>query len=87
MYGYDGGHMFWGGGVVMLGFWLAAILLVIWGIGLLFSRPQPTHHQYTPPPTEDAEAIVKRRYAHGEIVHDEYLAILKDLHTPNGGRS
>ncbi|GIK64350.1 MAG: hypothetical protein BroJett018_21440 [Chloroflexota bacterium] len=86
MFGYEGGHMFWGDGLVMLVFWLAVIMLIIWGLGGLFSRQSSPPSPYTPP-TEDTAAILQRRYALGEISRDEYLAILKDLHLPTGGRS
>jgi uncharacterized membrane protein len=86
MFGYGGSHMFWGGGLLMLLFWFAVVMLVIWGIGLLFSQQKAERHP-APFHSENAETIVERRYARGEISREEYLAILKDLQTINGGKS
>ncbi len=53
------------GGVVMVLFWVAIILLVVWAVRGGFSSSRPSEH-------ESAVEILKRRYAAGEISQAEY---------------
>jgi putative membrane protein len=69
---WNGGWM-WFGGIIMAIFWVAVILLVVWlvrrmsdqGIGM--------------PRGADALSIAKERYAKGEISHEEFEKIKKNL--------
>lgn len=65
--------MGWLGLLMMALFWLGVILLVVWGLSNLFpvrrQRPEP-----------EAEEILKRRYAGGEISREEYLLASETLH-------
>jgi uncharacterized membrane protein len=76
MYGYDMfGGMGWLGMAAMLLIWIAVIALVIWGLSGLFPRSHAA--------TElDALEIVRRRYARGDMSHEEYLQAIETLHAP-----
>lgn len=67
MLGYFGGWgaMGWFGGLMMLLFWGALVLLVLLPVHAL--RPAERPHR-----PEDALAILRRRYAAGEITQAEY---------------
>lgn len=65
-----GGGLF--GGVVMLLFWAAIILLVVWAVRGVFPGQQQTEH-------DSAAEILKRRYASGEISQAEYEQARKAL--------
>ena len=67
MMGYYGGWgaMGWFGGIMMLLFWLALVLLVVWVIRAQFP-PQRRDERDT------ALDVLKRRYAAGEITQAEY---------------
>jgi putative membrane protein len=56
----------WLGMLVMALFWIGVIVLVVWGVSNVFSTRQPTVER-------DAEEILKRRYARGEISHEEFV--------------
>lgn len=65
----------WGGRGIMMGlFWvvilIAVIALVLWLAG---SRRLPWTSDESP------EAILKRRYARGEISREQYESMLRDL--------
>jgi putative membrane protein len=69
------------GGVMMLLFWAAIILLVVWAVRSVF----PSQRQSEP---ESAVEILKRRYAAGEISQAEYEQARKalgDVERPNQG--
>ena len=58
--------MGWLGLLMMALFWVGVILLVVWGLSNAFpGRRQPAE--------PDAEEILKRRYAKGEISREEYM--------------
>ena len=63
-YGWMGGF---GGVGMLLGVlvWLAVVVLLVWGLGSVFQRPVPD-------PREDALAVLKRRFAAGEITSAEF---------------
>lgn len=60
------------GGVFMLLFWIAVILLVVWAVRGIFPSPALSEH-------ESAVKILKRRYAAGEINQAEYEQARKAL--------
>ena len=65
--------MGWLGLLMMALFWIGVILLVIWGL----NNPFPSRRQAAEP---DAQEILKRRYARGEISREEYLQASETLH-------
>lgn len=68
----DGGD--WGWGLLMMLFWLAAIILIV----ALIIRG--VHWQGNAGGKgEDAQEIAKRRYAKGEITKEEFEQLKKDL--------
>jgi putative membrane protein len=56
----------WLGMLVMALFWIGVIVLVVWGLSHVFSTRQPRVEL-------DAEAILKQRYARGEISREEII--------------
>ncbi len=73
-YGFD---MWWGGGLLMILFWIVVIALAIWVLRWLFAGSQP--QQITTAPS--AADIAKARYARGEISREQYHALIEDLST------
>ena len=71
-YGFDMG---WSGGLWMVVFWIAIILLAIWILRLIF----PATTTQPPTPTRAPEEIARARYARGEISREDYLALVEDL--------
>jgi uncharacterized membrane protein len=63
----------WLGMLVMALFWIGVIVLIVWGLTHVLSTRQPTVEL-------DAEEILKRRYARGEISHTEFLQARDVLH-------
>ncbi|MBX0328383.1 SHOCT domain-containing protein [Oscillochloris sp. ZM17-4] len=75
MYGYDMfGGMGWLGMIMMLLIWVGVIALVVWGLSGLFPRSRTAE--------PDALAILRRRYASGEISREEYLQAAETLQAP-----
>ena len=70
---WNGGWM-WFGGILMIIFWAAIILLVIWLVRRFSSQGQGGM-----PHGSDALSIAKERYARGEISHEEFEKIKKNL--------
>jgi putative membrane protein len=68
MYWHDGGNMIW-----MLVFWAGVI--VAGALGLRYALGSSRGG----PAGESPEAILKRRYARGEIDRDEFESRLSDL--------
>lgn len=60
------------GGIFMLLFWAAIILLVIWAVRGVFPSQRQSEH-------EGAVAVLQQRYAAGEISPAEYEQALKAL--------
>jgi len=60
------------GGVWTLLFWGGLIALVVWGITKLTGRGNPTSKH-------EAIDVAKNRYARGEISHEEFEQLRKDL--------
>jgi putative membrane protein len=64
-YGMMGGFS-WLGMLTMLLFWIGLIALIVWALINLFPARQATVEP-------DAEEILKRRYARGEISQEEFV--------------
>jgi putative membrane protein len=64
-YGMMGGFG-WLGMLTMLLFWIGVVALVVWALSNLFPARQATVEP-------DALEILKRRYARGEISHEEFV--------------
>ena len=64
--------MGWLGILTMLLFWAGVLALVIWGVSNLFPAPRLTAES-------DAVAIVRQRFARGEISREEYLQVVETL--------
>lgn len=66
----------WGGGWLMIAFWVlvlvALILLIRWLLQVTRNEKDGFHRQ-------NALDIVRERYARGEITQSEYLSMRKDL--------
>jgi putative membrane protein len=69
--------MGWLGLLMMALFWIGVILLVVWGLSNAF----PSRRQAIEP---DAEEILKRRYARGELSREEYVQASETLHGAPG---
>jgi putative membrane protein len=64
--------MGWLGTLTMVLFWAGVLALVVWGVGnLLPARPLAAE--------PDALAIVRQRFARGEISREEYLQAVETL--------
>ncbi len=81
MGGYYGIGM-WSGALLMVLFWLAMIVLAIWGLRALFPGGRSAQATAVPSPLD----VVQMRYSRGELSRDEYLALVEDLkHTKETG--
>jgi len=69
-YWHGGWHMWWMGGTWIIGLVMVALFVWAWVHGTAF---QPSG------PQEGPEAILKRRYASGDINTDEYDQRLTEL--------
>lgn len=67
------------GGVLMLAFWVAVVVLVLYAVRALFPSEQGRAH-------DSALAILKRRYAAGEISQAEYEQARRTL-VGSGGQA
>ena len=65
--------MGWLGLLLMALFWVGVILLVVWGLRSASTRQQPNM-------AVDAEEILKRRFARGEISRAELVQACAALH-------
>lgn len=75
MWGYNN---WWGMGLGMLIWWallLGIFVLAVYGLVSLFNR----HSGQRPPARPDPLAIVKERYARGEITTEEYHRMREEL--------
>lgn len=70
MWGYSAGPWMWLGPLMMIFFWV----LVIGGIALVLRAWWKPAER-----SDDALAILDRRYASGEIDREEYQAMRRDL--------
>lgn len=79
MHWFDG-YGWWMGGWWMIIFWIGVALLFLWGVRQFVGGERgATPRRSDPPEVDGALAIVKRRYARGEISREEYLTLLEDL--------
>lgn len=69
-WGYYGAWGAFFGGIMMLIFWVAVILLIVWAVRSFTSRPVQE---------DQAMAVLRRRLAAGEITQDEFEALKKKL--------
>jgi putative membrane protein len=80
-YGTNFGSMGWWGGPLFmflhLLFWGAIIFGIVWAIRRIFPAVSATGSRLT-----EAEEILKRRYASGEITSEEFAQKKKDLGIP-----
>ena len=67
----------WFGGMMWSGilFWIVIIALAIWVVKMLVENSSKRSSDKV----EDPEAILKRRYANGEISREQFDEMLKDL--------
>lgn len=64
--GYEGFGWMLGGGLWMWLFWVALIVLIVWGVSSLPGGTRPAAREETP------LEILRRRYASGEISREEF---------------
>ena len=72
-YGFSGGWLGWLSPILMVVFWAAVIVGIVFLIRWLILRSSLPEKQ------ESALDILKRRYAGGEISREEYEQMKKDL--------
>jgi putative membrane protein len=75
-FGFDGWGMFWGGGLLMILFWMSVIALILWGLRSLWTNEKTPQLARS---TLSALEMAQARYARGEISRNEYLAMVADL--------
>ncbi len=85
------GGMGWAGGFIMIVFWIAVVIGIVYLIRYLTRRPAADHPAgaWTPPagwdrqgpsqPESSALRILEERYARGEIDRNEFLERKADL--------
>jgi len=70
-------HSGWAGGMMRWGilFWIVILGLVIWVVKtLIISQGRRSNNQ-----SDDAEAVLRTRYANGEISHEQFEQMKNDL--------
>jgi putative membrane protein len=72
-YGVSGGWLGWLGPVLMVVFWAAVIVGIVFLIRWLITRSSPAEKG------DSALDILKRRYARGEISGEEYRKMKEDV--------
>jgi uncharacterized membrane protein len=85
MYWDHGGHVFgWFFGsllfLVLVGFVVYALVRLVWGHPAQ-TQPQPPVSS-VPQPSDDPLAVLRLRYARGEIGRDDFLQASRDLGAP-----
>ena len=84
--GFGGMHDGWGwlaGGAMMLLVWG----LIIWGAVYFWRRSEPRHAETRDGPAgRDASAILRERFARGEISEEEFTARLSALRRADGAQ-
>ncbi len=86
---YGHHHFGFGGGILMMIFWIVIIIGVIWLIKEVFTDKRNDRHYYreqdnryrqdSNPDNERPEEIARKRLAKGEITRDEYEEIIETL--------
>lgn len=79
-HGYDGwgiGNMmgFWGGGIMMIAFWVLFVAFIVWIVREIGDRNSRSRSD------SNALEILKERYAKGEIDKKEFEEKKKDLNS------
>ncbi len=74
-----GDHMGWGGWTLMFLFWLIVIGLIVWLVATLLRRERGGGYRSG---EDRAEAILRERYARGEIDEETYRRGLDELRRP-----
>lgn len=70
---------FGGLGIVMMFLlWVGVIALIVWFVRALFPSQQPTQ-KLSPDNQQNAQEILKRRYARGEITREQFEMMKEDL--------
>lgn len=64
--------------VIMVLFWVGLIALVVWLVRVIFPSQQPTQ-KTSPDNPQNAQEILKRRYARGEITREQFELMKEDL--------
>ena len=64
--------------VIMVLFWVGLIVLVVWLVRALFPSQQPTQKS-SPDNQQNAQEILNRRYARGEITREQFELMKEDL--------
>lgn len=78
--GWGGNMMGWfGGGLMMLVFWVLFIALIIWMVRRVGNGSCCSHSAHSTQPNSNALEILKERYAKGEIDKKEFEEKKKDL--------
>lgn len=78
-FGGNWGGMMAMGALMMVLFWGAVIVLVVWAVRSLARGGSGS--QMAMPPGGRAVDILKERYARGEITKDQYEAMRRDIET------
>ena len=60
-------------------FWLLTIGLIVWGIITISNNNRRSQSPQLPESGETALEILKRRYASGEISHEEFERMKKEI--------
>jgi len=68
--------MFFGGGIVMILFWIGLIALAVWLAQALFNGAR---HASATGGELSAQEILDRRFARGEITREQYDLMKQDL--------
>jgi putative membrane protein len=76
-YGYDNFPLF--GGFMMIVFWIFIVWGIVQLIRMLLGAGTYKHYQHRESAPDKALAILKERYAKGEIDQAEFVAKKKDL--------
>lgn len=73
---WGNGHMFgFGGGIMMLVFWVAVIAVVVWIVKYSKSKDSYMNTKEN----NNALELLKERYVKGEISKEEFESIKKDI--------
>lgn len=72
-----GSHMWWGGGWIMMLFWLVALAAVLWFAWSVVRRGSGPGGPRVG--SDAAEAILRERYARGEIDEETYHRMSDEL--------
>lgn len=78
--GWGSNMMGWfGGGIVMLVFWVLLVVFIVWAVKGFGSKNCCSHSNHGSSSNSNALEILKERYAKGEIDKKEFEEKKKDL--------